>query len=401
MKISCVISEFDPFHNGHKYLLEKQRENGATHIAAIMSGSFVQRGKCSALSKFDRAEAAISCGADLVIELPVVWACAAAPVFARGGVAIIKALGVADSIFFGSECGDISLLERCADAMLSAEFKTAFARHNNGENPYAAAVQLALSETAGDDCAEVLSSPNNILAVEYIKELRRSGAEIAAETVKRAYVEHDSSRTDSGFASASFIRSNIDDLEPLRGFMPPAGFEIIKSAAQRGDTADMSRLENVIMYKLRTTNAAELRLLPDVSEGLENRLMRAAVNSSGLEELMSRAVCKRYSHPRISRALACALLGVNADMQSRSPEYIRVLALNQRGAEIIRLAKRECALPIITKAAAYRSVLGGHSAEIFEKDILATDLRSLACRRRSAPGEDFLRGVYFGDKRRS
>ncbi len=401
MRISCVISEFDPFHNGHKYLLDEQRKRGTTHIAAIMSGSFVQRGVCSAISKFDRARSAIDCGADLVIELPAVWACAAAPVFARGAVGIIRALGAVDSIFFGSECGDISLLERCASAMLSSEFKSAFARHNNGENPYAAAMQLALSDTVGDDCAEVLSSPNNILAVEYIKELRRSGARIAVETVKRAYVEHDSSRTDSGFASASFIRSSMDDLESVRGFMPPAGFEIIKSAAQRGDIADMSRLENVIMYKLRTTSAAELRLLPEISEGLENRLMRAAADSSSLDELISRALCKRYSRRRISRALACALLGISADMQSRSPEYIRVLALNQRGAEIIRLAKRECALPIITKAAAYRSVLGEAAAEIFERDILATDLRLMACRGKNAPGEDFLRGVYFGDKRRS
>ncbi|MGN1112197.1 MAG: nucleotidyltransferase family protein [Acutalibacteraceae bacterium] len=391
MKISCVISEFNPFHNGHGYLIQKQKENGATHIAAIMSGSFVQRGECAALNKFDRALSALQNGVDLVLELPTVWACAAAPVFARGGVSVIKSMGVADSVFFGSECGDIRLISDCAKALLSDEFKAAFQSSINSAPSYAAAVQSAVNQTAGEECGEILSSPNNLLAVEYVKELIAQNVGIKAETVSRTGAKHDSSVSSGEFASASILREKISDLNFIRNFVPKNTIPIFDQAMETGDTADMMSLEKIIMYSLRTAGIEKLRQLPDVSEGLENRLKQSLDGSKSLDEVIAKAVCRRYSAPRIRRALCSLILGIDSQMQSEMPPYVRVLGLNSRGSEILRLMKKSCTVPIITKTAHYKTMLGNNAAKIFEKDVLATDLRSLACNQ--PMGQDFLRSA--------
>ena len=399
MKISCVISEFNPFHNGHRYLIQKQRENGATHIAAVMSGSFVQRGECAALNKFDRARSALQNGVDLVLELPTVWACAAAPVFARGGVSVIKSMGVADSIFFGSECGDTGLITDCAKALLSDEFKAAFQSSINSAPSYAAAVQSAVAETAGEECGKILSSPNNLLAVEYVKELITQNVGIKAETVSRTGAEHDSSVSSGEFASASILREKIGDLNFIRNFVPQNTIPIFEQAMETGDTADMQGLEKIIMYSLRTASLEKLRQLPDVSEGLENRLKQSLDGSKSLDEVIAKAVCRRYSAPRIRRALCSLILGIDRQMQSEMPPYIRVLGLNSRGSEILRLMKKSCTVPIITKTAHYKTLLNDSAAKVFEKDLIAADLRSLAC---NLPmGQDFLRSAVVRSKLRN
>ena len=391
MKISCVISEFNPFHNGHRYLIQRQRENGTTHIVAVMSGSFVQRGECAALNKYTRAHCALLNGVDLVLELPTVWACAAAPVFAKGGVSIIKSMGVADSVFFGSECGDINLISRCAEALLSEEFSTALAKNVNSMPSYAAAVQRSVAETAGEECGEILSSPNNLLAVEYVKEIFRQKAGVTAETISRKGAEHDSDISSGEFASASMLRENIDNISALAAFVPDCTVPIIENASATNDIATPKSLERVMMYALRTADSQRLKRLPDVSEGLENRLNQSLKGSKSLDEVIGRAVCRRYSAPRIRRALCSLILGIDKEMQAQAPPYIRVLGLNSNGSEILRLMKKSCTVPVITKTAHYKTLLDDNAAKIFEKDVLAADIRALACNQ--PMGQDFLHSV--------
>lgn len=391
MKISCVISEFNPFHNGHRYLIQRQRENGTTHIVAVMSGSFVQRGECAALNKNARAHCAILNGVDLVLELPTVWACAAAPVFAKGGVSIIKSMGVADSVFFGSECGDINLISRCAEALLSEEFSTALAKNVNSMPSYAAAVQRSVAETAGEECGEILNSPNNLLAVEYVKEIFRQKAGVTAETISRKGAEHDSDISSGEFASASMLRENIDNISALAAFVPDCTVPIIENASATNDIATPKSLERVMMYALRTADSQRLKRLPDVSEGLENRLNQSLKGSKSLDEVIGRAVCRRYSAPRIRRALCSLILGIDKEMQAQAPPYIRVLGLNSNGSEILRLMKKSCTVPVITKTAHYKTLLDDNAAKIFDKDVLAADIRALACNQ--PMGQDFLHSV--------
>ncbi|MCQ4022892.1 MULTISPECIES: nucleotidyltransferase family protein [unclassified Ruminococcus] len=396
MKISCVISEFNPFHNGHRYLIEKQRQNGATHIVAVMSGSFVQRGECAALNKLDRAKAAILNGVDLVLELPAVWACAAAPVFARGGVSIIKSMGVADSVFFGSECGNIKLISDCAKAMLSEKFKTALSQDVNNMPSYAAAVQKSVTQTAGDECGKILSSPNNLLAVEYVKEIILQNADVKAETISRTGAEHDSNAASGAFASASMLREKIGEPDFVRNYIPKNSIPIIENAADSGDVANMNSLERILMYSLRSASLSELSSLPEVSEGLENRLKQSLKGSKSIDELISKAVCRRYSAPRIRRVLCSLVLGISHEMQSAMPPYIRVLGFNSNGTQVLKLMKKKCALPIITKPAHYKKLLDGKAAEFFEKDILAADIRSLACGK--AMGQELLQGAIIAGR---
>lgn len=394
MKISCVISEFNPFHNGHKYLIDKQRESGATHIVAVMSGSFVQRGECALLNKFCRAQSAIANGADLVLEVPAVWACSAAPVFARGGISIVKSMGVADSVFFGSECGDIDLMYKCAQSLLSPEFAEAFSKYKT-DGSYANAVQKAVCETAGEECASLLSSPNNILAVEYVKEIIAQKVDVTAETFSRTGTAHDSNTPSGNYASASFIRENINNPDLLSSLIPDNTLELIENSVKCGDIANMSELKNIIMYRLRTAHTDEIACLPDVSEGLENRIKQAAMTCATLDDVLNSVVCKRYSAPRIRRVFALLLLDIDKKMQSKTPPYIRILGFNSRGGEILKLMKKSCSVPIITKAAHYKSLLDKFSAEIFEKDILATDIRCLACKNKTPMGQDFLISPYI------
>lgn len=388
MKISCVISEFNPFHNGHKYLIDTQRRSGATHIVAVMSGSFVQRGECAALSKRLRAEVALKNGVDLVLELSSPWAVSAASSFARGGVYIASALGVCDTLFFGSECGDVSLLIRCAETILSSKFAPVFKEKFSGASSYAAAVQSAVGEIAGDDCAEALSSANNILAVEYIKELISQGSSITPETISRRAVAHDSSVTSEGFASASFIRGELD-AQGYKPYVPENAVDLIEKAISSGERADFSRLDKTILYRLRTMSLKELADIPEVAEGLEYSLMRAVGNCTGVDEVLKSTVCRRYSLPRIKRVFSCALLGIDRKLQRSNPGYIRVLGLNSRGGEILRMAKKRCTLPIITKPASYKKQLEKSAFAAFEKDVLATDIRTLACKS-GKMGSDFL-----------
>lgn len=388
MKISCVISEFNPFHNGHKYLIETQRVSGATHIVAVMSGSFVQRGECAALSKRLRTEAALKNGVDLVLELSSPWAVSAASPFARGGVYIASALGVCDTLFFGSECGDVSLLTRCAETILSSKFNPVFKEKFSGAISYAAAVQSAVGEIAGDDCAKVLSSANNILAVEYIKELISQCSPIVPETVPRRAVAHDSSVVSEGFASASFIRRELDT-QGYKPYVPENTLELIEKALTSGERADYRLLDKTILYRLRTMSLEQLAKLPEVAEGLEHSLMRTVGGCSDIDEVLKAIVCRRYSLPRMKRIFACALLGIDRELQRRNPGYIRVLGLNSRGGEVLRMAKKRSTLPIITKPASYKKQLQGSAALAFEKDILATDIRTLACKS-GKMGSDFL-----------
>lgn len=389
MKVSCVISEFNPFHNGHKYLIEKHIENGASHIIAVMSGSFVQRGECSSFNKFDRAECAVKNGADLVVELPTVWACAAAPVFAKGGISLINSFGVADCVFFGSESGNIAEIQNCAKVLLSDEFKSAFQSASQNGESYATAVQSAVQQIAGENCAGLLSSPNNILAVEYVKEILIRNTGLSVETVARTGIDHDSQTPSGDYASASMIRSNLDDICVISSYVPENTVEILKSAHQKGDVADMTNIENVILYKLRTASATELLNLPDVSEGLENRLKQASLKAKSLDELLSLVVCKRYSLARVRRIIACALLGIDKSMQAENPPYIRVLAFNEKGSELLKRMKKSSSVPVITKASHFRKLLDDRAAEIFEKDVLATDIRALAGNNIQLFGKDF------------
>ena len=187
------------------------------------------------------------------------------------------------------------------------------------------------------------------------------------------------------------LRENIDNISALAAFVPDCTVPIIENASATNDIATPKSLERVMMYALRTADSQRLKRLPDVSEGLENRLNQSLKGSKSLDEVIGRAVCRRYSAPRIRRALCSLILGIDKEMQAQAPPYIRVLGLNSNGSEILRLMKKSCTVPVITKTAHYKTLLDDNAAKIFGKDVLAADIRALACNQ--PMGQDFLHSV--------
>ena len=223
MNIGAVICEFNPFHNGHRYLLESIKAKGCDAVICVMSGSFTQRGEAAIINKFSRAESALKNGADLVIELPTPYAVASAQRFAKGGAEIIAATGVVDKVYFGSECGDIEIIKKAAKAVDDPEvIKLLKEKMNNGEY-YPTALEKSVNEVFGSEVSDILATPNNTLGVEYVRELEKFS--IPAETIERKAVEHDSRLAKDGFASASLIREMIlKDQDPL-SLMPAGDFQ--------------------------------------------------------------------------------------------------------------------------------------------------------------------------------
>lgn len=369
MKVAGIITEYNPFHNGHAYIVQKARESGATHVVAVMSGNFVQRGEPAVFDRSVRTEAALMNGVDLVLQLPAVYAVSPAQRFSRASVEILDGLGLVNELVFGSECGDTEKIVSAVCALESAELKPLLEAELKKGISFASARENAL-RNIDSESADVIKSPNNILGVEYISALRKIGSDIIPVTFPRIGAEHDSDEFSGNIASASYIRSNIrDDWE---SFVPENTVEIYKNAP----IADIGRIENAVLYSLRTADAESLSKAPDVSEGIENRIISAAEKAKNLEELYSFSKTKRYSHARIRRIILNYFLGFTASDSAVPVPYIRVLGFNKRGAELIRKAKKTARLPVITKASDIAS-LDENAQRIFSLECKAGDIFAL------------------------
>ena len=356
-RIASVICEYNPFHNGHEYMLQQMRFAGITHIAAIMSGNFTQRGEAALLHKKLRAEAAINCGADLVIELPLTFSCAGAERFSLGGVCLTDALGCIDELWFGSESGNTDILVKVAQVLSSDKITPILKKFLSEGITFASARQKAVSEFIGDEYASVLSSPNDILGVGYIASLLEIGSSVIPHALKRSGAAHDSIFGSGNIQSASAIRSLISSGYDYSDFVPDKSFNIINQNNKYLSGSNAEQIfQSAVMCRLKMMTAEDFLRLPDVSEGLENRFVRAASEAMTLDELCSMVKTKRYTLSRIRRIILYSLLGLEKDKLSRIPLYIHVLAANERGHEILHLARRNSSLPLINGSSGFRKL---------------------------------------------
>ncbi len=382
MKVAGIIAEFNPFHNGHKLLVQKAREAGYTHVVAVMSGNFVQRGEPAVFHHSVRTKAALENGVDLVLQLPSVYAMSGAQSFARAGAEILNGFGVIDSLVFGSECGDIRLLSETADAVYGNEIKALLSEELNKGRSFASARENALRRI-NPAYADIIKSPNNILGVEYISALKALESKINPVTFERLGAAHDSNETYGNIAGASMIRELIKNGGVWKKLVPDSTAEIYDSS----EIADMNRIESAVLYKIRTVTAEELVKVPDISEGIENRILSAAKQSRTLEELYSLAKTKRYSHARIRRIVWNCLLGVTADDLNKAVPYIRITGFNRRGAELIKASKETAILPVISKPADLSS-LDETAQRVFSLECTAGDIHSLCYEKPTACGTE-------------
>lgn len=356
----AIICELNPFHNGHRYLFETARQLTGEPVLAVMSGSFVQRGEAAICSKFERAKTALEYGADLVVELPAVYAVANAQRFATGGVNLAKAFGEVRYLAFGCETDDLNALQAAADAAENAEVNALVAAQMKDGAYYPQAFEQAVRAACGDRAAGVLTSPNNILAVEYLRALGDSG--ITPLPVLRRGVAHNSRWVSGGFASASQIRSVLRKGGDVSGVVPKAPESVTYP----------EKLERALLFRYRSMRAEDWRRLPEVGEGLEHRIAAAVKENNSVEEIIHAVKTKRYTHARLRRVFACAALGITENLQAQTAGYARVLGFTEEGAALLK----NCAFEVVTSVA--KAMKSSENAAFLERDILATDLAALA-----------------------
>lgn len=384
-RISGVICEFNPLHNGHAALLRHMRAAAGGPIVCVMSGNFVQRGEAAALDKWSRARLALQNGADLVLELPLPWALAGAERFAFGGVSLLNALG-ADMLFFGSECGETAPLMRIAEYLLSAQLADGLRPHLAAGLPFAAARTRAIEKAFGAECAALCTQPNNILGIEYCKAILQIGAKLEPRTLRRIAVGHDDEAASGRFASASLLRRMSADAGDIAPYVPEATAARIRTLQDAGQyPADLQYLERAILAFLSTASPEDLRRVPDVAEGIERRIRAAAGRVQTLEALYDAVKTKRYSHARIRRIALAAYLGLTDDLPA-APPYLRVLGMTAAGAELIRAASPS--LPYVMRPADLKK-LPADAQRIFELEARADDMYALCTAQRRPAGLDY------------
>jgi predicted nucleotidyltransferase len=396
MKTFGIIAEYNPFHNGHKYHIEQVRAAGATHIVAVMSGNYVQRGDVALIDKFRRAEIAVANGVDLVIELPVTYSLASAELFARCGMMILGSLGCVDGLSFGCENPSLAMLKNAADASKNASTPEKIRPLLEQGISYPQAVQEIIGLEAGPLVADVFDDPNNILAVEYIKSLEFLNLDIEILPIKRAGVSHDSDDTAENFASASKIRQMIEDGDDISAFVPKETLDAVNEYEENETLCYFENLERELLYLLRKAVPQQLAMLPDVGQGLENRIYEAGKAATSLDEFLELVKTKRYTMARIRRILLNLYIGSLSSDQLMPPAFGRILAFNDRGVDIIKAAQNKLAeapgrltIPFSSDMKDLLASPVPAAKRFIQQTILSSDLYSLAARNVSRSGSDF------------
>ena len=383
MKAVGIVAEYNPFHGGHQYQIRKIREmcGADMPIVAVMSGDFVQRGEAAAYDKFTRAAAAVRGGVSLVIELPLPWSLSSAEGFARGGVGLLGATGVVGALSFGSESGDLAALEMTAAALDTPAFSEALKASLTGGAPFAAARAKAAHALLGE-VAAVLDTPNDLLAVEYLRAAIKLGYTFSYIPVRREGSVHD------GAGSASELRARLREGGSLSGLIPEEAWDVFCRAdeAGRGYVSPES-LRTAILSRLREKTPEDFAAVPDAAEGLHFRLYEAARRGVSAGEIADFAKSKRYAHARLRRMVMCAALGICAGDADGVPPYLRVLAFDARGAALLRKMKTCAVLPVIVKSARVRDESEA-VRRVFDLGSRAHDLYALGWENRSAQAAD-------------
>ena len=395
MKIAGIVAEYNPFHTGHAYQIACTRAvlGADCAVAAVMSGNWVQGGRPAVLDKWTRARLALLGGADLVLELPTVWAVSSAETFARGAADLLALTQVVDELSFGSECGDIGKLCQVACCLNTPKYQELVRSYAQQQIPFAAARQRAVAELLGPEWAALLDTPNNNLGIEYLRNLERDGWAMGAVTVRREGAPHDSLLRGTErprFCSATQLRAYLEreDWAALEPYLPEGGLEVLRD----GWTGfpSLKRAERSVLARLRTMTAEDWAVIPDsgAGEGMPPRLERAGQQCRSLEEFIALAKPKHWTQARMRRLLVWAWLGLTREDRPDQPPYLRVLGFNSRGQAVLKEMKERSHLPILTKPAHARN-LDGPGQRLFDLEARCTDLYDLCLEAVPTPGREW------------
>ncbi len=404
-KVVGIIAEYNPFHNGHSYHIQNTKAlTGADFVVAVMTGNFTQRGNTSVVDKWEKTKMTLNGGVDLVLELPTIYSISSAENFANGAVKILKTLGIVDSISFGMETDDISTLNNIANVLYvePPEYKAILEHELSKGNSFPKARENALMMYLNDikRYANVLKGSNNILAIEYLKALKKQKSNLVPIGVKREKVYYNSTKIIDEYASATGIRNLLlhNQLEEVRKVVPAKTYSLLLNNIRQGTfVLDITAYNNEIIYKLRSMTVKEIANLPDVSEGLEYLIKDASNKTNNLIELINKIKSKRYTQTRVQRILLYALLGItkkDMEISKKIIPYIRVLGCSENGKML--LSQINSKAKVITSFKKFeRSNKNRKIKRILEIDKRATDIYTLGYKKESKAGLDYTKGLIL------
>jgi len=381
MSVLGIIAEYNPLHNGHVYHISASKaEISDPKLIAVMGGNFTQRGDPAICDKFARTRLALENGVDIVVELPVYYAVASAEYFASASVKLLNAMGVVTHLSFGSESGDLQQIRHIASAMNKhSEFiSQTTTRLMSKGLPYHAAREQSLTSIL-HTCQDFIRQPNHILALEYMKTLEQIDSSIIPMTIKRTGLDH--------YATASSLRQYIKtgDYPTLANSVPESVFSFLLKYFSGYGPANISRLDNVLFYLLRTKPVDEIKAILDMNDGVAERMVKYCGLYDSSSELLNAVKTKRHVHARLRRAATHLLLDLKSETfdmfnQAGGPQYIRVLGFRRDAAPLLGKMTELASLPVITNIQRAPGVLSEVGALMFSKDIQSTDLYYLACK---------------------
>lgn len=389
-KVLGIIAEYNPFHNGHLYQIEEaKKQTGAEYVIAIMSGNFTQRGNTSLINKWVKAEMALQNGVDIVLELPTIYSISSAENFAEGAIKILDSLKVVDTLCFGTETTDFAALNNIANILYNEPKEyVSMLNHELGKGvSYPKARESALMMYLNDikRYANILPGSNNILAIEYLKALKRLKSDMKPFSIQRKKVFYSDEKIVDEFASSTAIRKLVarEQYDELRKVMPTSSYMLMKEEIKKGNfIIDIVKFEKEILYNLRKMSVEDIANLPDVTEGLEHSIKNAASSCNNILDLINIVKSKRYTQTRIQRILLYALLGITKkDMLNAKKivPYTRVLGLNKKGRELLAdICKNNRRINMITSVKKFEEMnINKSLKEMLEKDVFATNIYTL------------------------
>ena len=401
-KVLGIIAEYNPFHNGHLYQIqEAKKQIGADYVVAVISGNFVQRGNTSLVNKWVKAQMALLNGVDLVIELPTVYSVSSAENFAEGAIKILDSLKIVNTVCFGTETDDFAALNNIANvlynepkeytAILNHELKSGVSYPKAREN----ALMMYLNDIKR--YANIMSGSNNILAIEYLKALKKFKSDMNPMAIQRKNVYYNDDKIVDEFASSTAIRKLVDreEYDDIRKVMPTRSYMLLKEEINRGNfVIDISKFEKEILYTLRKMTTNEIAELQDVTEGLEYAIKNAANSCNNILDLLDAVKSKRYTQTRIQRILIYALLGITKKDIINSKKvapYVRILGLNRKGKEMVSdICEINKKINIITSVKKFIDTNKNKAlTEMLSKDIFATNVYTLGYEYKSLANLDY------------
>jgi predicted nucleotidyltransferase len=355
LKVLGIITEYNPMHNGHIYHIQKSKElTSSDYVVLVMSGSFTQTGNISTLDKFTKAEIATEYGVDLVIELPTIYATASSEYFAMGAVSLLNDLGIVNCICFGSECNDINILDSISTKLIENESNIwEDIKLQEKNNTFAKSRSIVLSKYLEEDEIKEIAKPNNILGIEYIKSLKKLKSNITPYLIKRCssdYNENILNHNNLNFTSATSIRNAIknNDIESINNYIPKSVYDKLISS----NILLNNDIFNILKYRIISMSSDQISNIHEVTEGLENRLIKNISTAQNYDELVNIMKSKRYIENKIKRILINILLQIYKenfkDITLSRANYAHILAMSINGSTLLSGLSKSCKIPVFT-----------------------------------------------------